>query len=429
MHRASANLTSPGRSAALSDTGLTATARKKDKKQRRKARARTFSVDKNTAALSSLASERRPFEPLLKRVVEAVLHQHGPKGAAAASVVEVGSGLGQLRSLLPESILESVTHTELSTKLTQGFLQRHPDAKVLTADVAALPFDSGSVDAVLALCVFDSLSRPGLARDEVRRVLARGGTFVHFLDAATNIEPILRQLMDAGRLPLPNFLLNTSTLLPAALDLESFRRLLHPYIDLLSVPMRQFEGLLEVLTRAGHPMKEMLERYARPFLIRPFDSLAAARAFVALTGNGEGSRPLNQALTSLVSTLRDPAYSSRIPFDLLPHSTLTHFQQRLEELFSEREGFSQRMSRVVYARAFEKNDQDALRAHTLRVGSIQSSRNWPAPLGTPAEALHPEAAPAVEADSSPSTHVLREAAVYCFVAEKVAGAGLGALGG
>lgn len=408
---------------------MAATARKKDKKRSRKARGRTSSVDKDTAALSSLAAKRRPFEPLLKRVVEAVLHQHGPKGTSAASVVEVGSGLGQLRSLLPASILEAVTHTELSAELTKGFARRHPDARVLTADVAALPFDSGSVDAVLALCVFDSLGRPDEARDEIRRVLARGGTFVHFLDAATNIEPILRQLIEVERLPLPNFFSDTSMLQPARIDLESFRRFLHPYIDLLSVPIREFEALLEVLTRAGHPMKEMLERYARPFLIRPFDSLAAARAFVALTGSSQSSRPLSQALTSLVSTLRDPAYSSRIPFDLVPHSTLTHFQQRLEQIFCERAGFSQRMSSVVYARDFERNVRDPLRAHALRVGSVKSSRDWPVPLGTPTEALHPEAAPAVEVAWSSSTHVLREAAVYCFVAEKVSDGALGALGG
>jgi hypothetical protein len=176
-------------------------------------------------------------------------------------------------------------------------------------------------------------------------------------------------------------------------------------------------------------MKDMLECYARPFLIRPFDSLSAARAFVALTGSGKSSRPLNQALTSLVSTLLDPVYSSRIPFELLPHSTLTHFQQRLEQIFCERAGFLERMSSVVYARAFERNDRDPLRAHLLRVGNVINARDWPVPLGTPAEALYPEAAPAVEAALSPSTHVLREAAVYCFVAEKVSDAGLGFDGG
>lgn len=366
---------------------------------------------------------------MLKRVVEAVLHQHGPKGTAAASVIEVGSGLGQLRSLLPESILPAVTHTEISAELTKGFARRHPGARILTADVAALPFDSGSVNAVLALCVFDSLGQPVVARDEIRRVLAFGGTFVHFLDAATNIEPILRQLIEVERLPLPNFFSDTSMLQPALIDLESFRHFLHPYIDLLSVPIGQFKGLLEALTRAGHPMRDMLEFYARPFLIRPFESLSAARAFVALTGSSKSSRPLNQALTSLVSTLRDPVYSSRFPFELQPHSTLAHFEQRLEQIFCERAGFLQRMSSVVYARAFERNDNEPLRSHALRVGNVRHARDWPVPLGTPAEALHPEAAPAVEAAFRPSTHVLREAAVYCFVAEKVADAQLGFDGG
>lgn len=409
--------------------GVEATPRKKDKRRSRRARTRTSSVDKDTAALSSLASKRRPFEPLLKRVVEAVLHQHGPHGAATASVVEIGSGLGQLRALLPESILKAVTHTELSAKLTKGFSRRHPEARVLTADAAALPFDSGSVDTVLALCVFDSLDRPDLARDEIRRVLAGGGKFVHFLDAATNVEPILKQLVLGGRLPLPNFFSDVSLLSPALLDLERFGRFLHPYIDLLSVPIPHFEGLLAVLAQAGHPMKDMLERYARPLLARPFDSLSAARAFVALTGSHAGSRPLYQALTSLVSTLSDPMYSTRFPFDLRPHSTLTHFQERLEGLFGERERFLRCMSSVVYARDFERNGSEPLRAEVLRVGNVKSSRDWPAALGTPAEALYPDAAPACEAAVRPSTHVLREAAVYCFVAEKVSDAQRGLDGG
>lgn len=361
---------------------------------------------------------------MLKRVVEAVLYQHGPKGASAPRLVEVGSGLGQLRSLLPECLLDAVTHTEFSEKLTRGFARRHPTARVVSADAAALPFGANSVDAVLALCVFDSLERPYAVRDEIRRVLSRGGSFVHFLDAATNVEPIVSQLVDAERLPLPNFFADTSLLQSAFLDLQKFRAFLHPYVDLLSVPIGHYQGLLDVLRQANHPMLNMLERYARPFITRPFDSLAAARAFVALTSSDNNSRPLNQALTSLVSTLSAPQYSSRFAFDLRPHSTLTHVQQRLEQIFSEQAGFSQRLSSVVYARAFEKNDRDQIRAQVLRVGIVKNTEDWPIPLGTPAEQLHPQGArePEPESNASPSTHVLREAAVYCFVAEKTSDA-------
>ncbi len=386
-------------------------------------RAQRSSADKNIAALSSLEAKRRPFEPLLKRVVEAVLHQQGPKAASPSSIVEVGSGLGQLRSLLPEAVLDAVTHTEISAKLAKGFAQRYPDARVLTADAMALPFDSGSVDALLALCVFDSLNQPELARDEIRRVLAPGGVFVHFLDAATNVEPIFSQLVTAERLPLPNFFADTSVLQPALLEMDGLHRFLHPYIDLLSVPIRHYTELVDVLARAKHPMKDMLERYARPFLVRPFESRSAARAFVALTGSANNSRPLNQALTSLVSTLSAPQYSSHFAFDLKPHSTLTYFQQRLEQIFSEQRGFLRRMSNVVYARDFERNDRDPLRAHLLRVGIVKSAQDWPVPLGTSADALHPQAAPEVESGLNASTHVLREAAVYCFVAEKVSDVG------
>jgi len=288
----------------------------------------------------------------------------------------------------------------------------------VTADAAALPFDSNSVDAVLALCVFDSLARPYAVRDEIRRVLTRGGTFVHFLDAATNVETIVSQLVEAERLPLPNFFADTSLLQPAFIDLQKYHGFLHPYVDLLSVPIRHYQGLLDVLTQANHPMLNMLERYARPFIMRPFDSLSAARSFVALTSSDKNTRPLNQALTSLISTLSAPQYSSRFAFDLRPHSTLTHFQQRLEQIFNEEAGFLQRMSSVVYARAFEKDDHNPLRAQVLRVGIVKNAEDWPVALGTPAQQLHPEGAAEPESSVSPSSHVLREAAVYCFVAEK-----------
>jgi hypothetical protein len=174
--------------------------------------------------------------------------------------------------------------------------------------------------------------------------------------------------------------------------------------------------------RAGHPMAKILQGYSAPFLKPPFDALRAARAFVALTSDLRNSRPMNQALTSLVSTLRRPPYSQYIPFELLAHSSLAHFESRLKGYFGADFGFAPRLSAVVYARAFEPSSSEPLRAHVRRVGIVQNSVSWPAPVGVPAQHLKMDLPSPEMPDATPDSHVLREAAVYAFVAEKT-GAG------
>jgi SAM-dependent methyltransferase len=387
-------------------------------------------AQRETRALQALAAKRRAFEPLLAQVVAGVLHAHGPRADVVASGrlpldqrrepnwIEVGSGLGQLRSLLPPEVLDFVTHTELSKSLARGFAQRYPQARVLAADVTRLPFETEGVDAVLGLCAFDSFPAPAKAAQEIGRVLRAGGRFIHFLDAATNIEPILVGLVGNGQLPLPNFLADAALLEPALLDLDELSHLCGPYHDLLSVPVRDFELVTAMLVRAGHPMAKILEGYSAPFLKQPFDALLAARAFVALTSDLRNSRPMNQALTSLVSTLRQPPYSQHIPFDLVAHSSLAHFESSLKGYFGADFGFVPRLSAVVYARAFDPSRGEPLRAHVRRVGIVQNSVNWPAPVGIPACQLKADLPSPDMPAATPDSHILREAAVYAFVAEK-----------
>lgn len=383
-------------------------------------------------ALQSLAEKRRAFAPLLTQIVAGVLHAHGPDAGAAATGsrpqvhrrerkwIEVGSGLGQLRSLLPPDVLDWMTHTELSKSLTRGFIERYPEARVLAADVRRLPFDSEGVDAVLGLCAFDSFPAPAKSAQEIARILRPGGRFIHFLDAATNVEPILVELLESGRLPLPNFIADAALLEPALLELGELSHLCGPYHDLLSVPVENFELVTAMLVRAGHPMARILEAYSAPFLKRPFNALLAARAFVALTSDLRNSRPMNQALTSLVSTLRRPPYSQYIPFELLAHSSLAHFESSLKGYFGADFGFVPRLSAVVYARAFEPSRGEPLRAHVRRVGIVQNSVSWPAPVGVPARHLKLDLPNLEVPDPTPDTHILREAAVYAFVAERTA---------
>lgn len=381
-------------------------------------------AERDTRALESLARKRRGFETQLREIVAGVLRfpmsqsEDFQDRSREQKWIEVGSGLGQLRSLLPADVLDQVVHTELSESLAEGFRQRHPGASVQSADVTNLPFESASLDLVLGLCAFDSFPDGAAASREIARVLKEGGRFIHFLDAATNVEPILNELVAGGRLPLPNFLADAALLEPALLDLDQMGHLCGPYHDLLSVPFAQFELVVLMLSRAGHPMVKMLERYAEPFVKRPFDALSAARAFVALTSDIKNSRPMNQALTSLVSTLRQAPYSQQIAFEMVAHSSLAHFKDRLDGHFDIKSGFSTRLSAVVYSRIYEPNQGEPLRAQLRRVGIVQNSEHWPAPVGLPVARLDPSQPDPEQTSATPQSHILREAAVYCLVAER-----------
>lgn len=389
-------------------------------------------------ALESLAQKRHPFEPLLRDVVASVLYAEGPKartplssqeprlGAHDSTWVEVGCGLGQLRALLPTDIRDWVIHTDVSEWLVRGLLDKFPDARALTADVVKMPFETGSVDALLGLCVFDSFPDPTRAATEIARVLRPGGRFIHFLDAATNIEPLLLALVGRGRLPLPNFFADILVRRPDLVEEVLVGHLVQPYHDVVSVPLSQFTAIAEMLQRAGHQVAAMLDRYLRYFLRQPFELLPAARAFVELTSNPEVGRPMNQALMSLYTTLQRPPYSEHLRFDLESHSSLSYFKTSLEQYFGSAFGFELRYSSIVYARAYEPNLEDPLRARVRRVGIGQNSLDWPAPQGVPAQQLKPDLPSPEPNGAAIETHVLRESAMYCLVSERCEAPGVDA---
>ncbi len=385
-------------------------------------------------ALESLEQKRRPFEPLLQQVVAAVLHAEGPRpdpGVAPSAPfggspreenwLEVGCGLGQLRALLPSVRRGQVTHTDLSESLVRGLLAKYPEARAQAASVTQLPFETESVDAVLGLCVFDSFPEPVRAAREIRRVLRPTGRFIHFLDAATNIEPILSELVAAGQLPLPNFFADIALRRPDLVDIARVGHLVQPYHDVLSVPVSQFRTIGQMLLQTHHPLAEPFQRYLAVFSRQPFDALLAARAFVKLTSDPVAGRPMNQALMSLYTTLQQPPYSQHMPFELSSQSTLAHFQARLEHYFGRDFGYELRLSNIVYARAYEADEEEPLRARVRRVGIGQNSVDWPEPEGVPTSQLQPDLPSPDVSDVTPQTHVLREAAIYCLVAEKSAG--------
>jgi hypothetical protein len=108
-----------------------------------------------------------------------------------------------------------------------------------------------------------------------------------------------------------------------------------------------------------------------------------------------------------------------VPFDLTSHSSLAFFESSLQQHFGASSGFEVRLSKVVYARSYHFDEVEPLRARIRRVGIGQNSVDWPQPEGIPAQRLKPDLPSSEAGDATMSTHELREAAIYCLVAEKL----------
>lgn len=91
------------------------------------------------------------------------------QGVPAAPVLECGSGIGNLKSVLPDAITSDL--------FPNPWLDRQED-------VYALKFNDASLAAVVLFDVFHHLEHPGDALDEIHRVLAPGGRLVVFEPAA-----------------------------------------------------------------------------------------------------------------------------------------------------------------------------------------------------------------------------------------------------
>ncbi|MGH9124112.1 MAG: class I SAM-dependent methyltransferase [Acidimicrobiales bacterium] len=103
--------------------------------------------------------------------------------AGAQSVLDVGCGEGQVSRLaaaLPG--VERVAGVDPTSAQLRVAAGRNGGAQYARARAGALPFPSGSFDAVVACLVFEHITDVDEAIGEVGRVLAPGGRFLFFLN-------------------------------------------------------------------------------------------------------------------------------------------------------------------------------------------------------------------------------------------------------
>ncbi len=99
-----------------------------------------------------------------------------------ASVLDWGCGYGQVTNLLDEAGLD-VTAFDYQPDVGEGPrpMERYPHLSVyLSGEPWRLPFADGAFEAVLSCGVLEHVMDPDASLEEIRRILAPGGTFYVF---------------------------------------------------------------------------------------------------------------------------------------------------------------------------------------------------------------------------------------------------------
>lgn len=375
----------------------------------------TFDPWQAPATLAQLEQMRRLMAGLNRRVVGAVAGRFLPGGR----LLEIGSGGGQLRAWLPARLLPQLTHTEPSAVFLAHLRQRYPEAQVVQADAAALPFGDATQTAVVGLCAFDVLDRPQAARDEIRRVLVPGGVFVHFLDLGTHLEPVFADLVSRGELPLPPFYRDDALLQRLSPPERQLLPAADPFDDLAAARLHEVQRILQALGGPQQMLYARLAPYVALFEPAGFDASRAARAFRALAGNAEQRALIHQAFLAVYLTVQKDPFRSQLPLTVRSFASWRHLQQRLEAAFAPATGFTVEQSEVLAAQEVRPRDATLpadCRYYVRHVGKDGWLGRLPAaPRGT---LVSGPARRERQRLSGSSNAVLVEADLYVFAARK-----------
>jgi SAM-dependent methyltransferase len=360
----------------------------------------------DATSLVGLDRMRQPFDRPNRRIVRAVLDRHLSGLSANDELVEIGCGLGQLRNWLPETLRDRVIHTEPSPAFLDEFRRRHPGARARKANAFSLPGPPGSLHAILGLCAFDTLDDPARARDEIRRVLAPGGRFIHFLDLGTDLGTLFRELVAEGQVPFPNFLGEDA---PGTGQFD----------DLLLTPRAELARLLKVLERERDPAAPRLRSHIQQFTPPAFDPVTAAQRFMALVSDGPALAATNEQLRGVWSTVRRGA---GLAFPLVACSSVGRLRGKVERLFLSTDGFVIEFSDFVTARETAPRGPDVHASGSYlarRVGQTFSRAEVPSEVtGVPVTAL--ERVTASSWITTPADSVVIDSTMYVFVAVRKA---------
>ncbi|HEV2591655.1 MAG TPA: methyltransferase domain-containing protein [Gaiellaceae bacterium] len=123
--------------------------------------------------------------------------------AVPGVTVELGSGIGQLKEVVPELLTSDVEQTAWADRVI---------------DAENLPFDDGTVANVVLVDVFHHLVRPSAFLDEAQRVLAPGGRVVMLEPYCSPLSTIAYRWFHHEDLDFAGTGLDENTAIAAPLD-------------------------------------------------------------------------------------------------------------------------------------------------------------------------------------------------------------------
>jgi SAM-dependent methyltransferase len=311
--------------------------------------------------LATVATWRERFRPLSQQILAGVLASASiPQDAL---VVEIGAGTGELRRWLPPDLAARTVHTEPLNEAIEELRLASDGAVIVQAGVESLPFASGEVGAVMALCVLDIVPDGAQAAREIARILRPGGVFVHLLDMTTDLSSTFSQVSAAGLVPLPN-----------VFDDPSASRWPE---DLLLVPESELVRIRDILRRNSHPLARPLAGYLAVFQNQP---LAASRAVAEYNqlANHASNRELLKGMFRTAFELASPDEQEALAkFRGRPAPSSRFFAGRLVEWFSAEAGFEIVSADVVStAGPVAPASESPHRYFSLSVGEM---RRFPSP--------------------------------------------------
>lgn len=187
--------------------------------------------------------QRRPFQSLHREIIAEICQENLPK---TGTVLELGSGFGELADLLPDDLRGRHIQIDWDETSNAENRTRHPASDIRTASATVLPFPDDSCSAVIGLSTFDAMTNLGDIMAEAHRVLIPGGRALAISDLPAQPDTqIQRMLQESIPFPYTNLAWET------------------PFVGLRFVAKAQLESL------AGTVQDDELRQLIEIYILNP----------------------------------------------------------------------------------------------------------------------------------------------------------------
>ncbi len=172
----------------------------------------------------------------LKNIVSSA----GLKGGEV--VVDIGAGVGVLIPLIQAYSPSKIFACDLAEKMLERLKTKYPKVNIFHCDVAMLPLENSSVDAIFLNAMYGNISDKTLACQNVTRMLKIGGRMIVSHPEGSNFVDKLRYTSPLQIESLPSHQQFQSILNPLGLEVIFFKDKPKTYIMVARKYQRVFES-------------------------------------------------------------------------------------------------------------------------------------------------------------------------------------------